>query len=199
MDDDLPSQSRAAQVLLGELTDDLSYRVERLRFLIALDQDFGQGTLMIPGGHVSYFAYTEARSCFVAGNYLSSVLASQCFVENLLGAQLAIDETVRPIHGQAQLASGPVSRRPQLKELLAKGVEGEVISPKQAEKIEQLATIRNPLVHSRSIDDPSHLDRRVLDQRVHAHSILEADARFALVTIVELAHNSGPIIGRSRG
>jgi hypothetical protein len=198
MFDDLPSESQTAEMLLRELTDDLGRRVERLRFLIALDQDFGRGTLMLPGGEVSYFAYVEARSSFVAGNFLSAVLAAQCFVENILGGHLIVDETVRPIHGQSALASGPVGRRPKLRQLIDKGIESEIISPTQASRIEQLATIRNPLMHFRDVDDPAQLGRRVLNQRVQAVEIMEADARFALTTVIELASSSGPVIGRSR-
>jgi hypothetical protein len=53
-------------------------------------------------------------------------------------------------------------------------------------------------MHFRDVDDPAQLGRRVLNQRVQAVEIMEADARFALTTVIELASSSGPVIGRSR-
>jgi hypothetical protein len=47
-------------------------------------------------------------------------------------------------------------------------------------------TLRNPLSHYRSINDPSNLSRRVLDTMFPAESHLRSDASFAISMAIRL-------------
>ena len=90
---DIASETHLFQALLGEFHDDLPHRMARLKFLVALDNDFGGSGIMLPGGHPTYLAYTDARNAFVCGAFLSVILLSQALVENLLGAHLVLIAT----------------------------------------------------------------------------------------------------------
>ena len=49
-----------------------------------------------------------------------------------------------------------------------------------------LLEIRNALAHFRTINDPSHLDRRAVRERRSATTICEDDARFAITLFVRI-------------
>ena len=74
--------------LLAELHDDLCGRLSRFRFLIDIGATLGSQGTMIYGGHAAALAYGEARSSFVTGNFLATVMLCQSLVEHLLAAFL---------------------------------------------------------------------------------------------------------------
>ena len=111
MFDPLPPETLALKVLLADLHDDLQGRVERLRLLIAVESDFGQGRgLLLPGGMPAQFAYVETRHAFVSGNFLSVILLSQCVLENILGSQIGIESVSREIKGGQAIGLRRVER-----------------------------------------------------------------------------------------
>lgn len=88
----------AASVVAGGQT---ARRQERLRLLIAMESDFGQGRgLLLPGGTPAQLAYRETRECFVLGNFVSVILLSQCVLENVLAAQIGLEAVSREIRGK---------------------------------------------------------------------------------------------------
>jgi hypothetical protein len=74
------------RLLLADLHDDLQGKVTRSHYLSDLSDDLGSHRTMLFGGHVTYNAWIEARSSFVHGNYVATVLLCQSLVENLLAA-----------------------------------------------------------------------------------------------------------------
>jgi len=62
-------------------------KVRRFRYLHDLGEENGRRTMLF-GGHVTYNAWIEARSSFVHGNYVATVLLCQSLIENLLAAFL---------------------------------------------------------------------------------------------------------------
>jgi hypothetical protein len=66
----------------------LQGKVTRFRYLFDLGVELGTYRTMLFGGHVTYNAWVEARSSFVHGNYVATVLLCQSLVENLLAAFL---------------------------------------------------------------------------------------------------------------
>ena len=67
----------AFRILVADLHDDLVGKVARFRQLADLSVALGSlGTLM-PGGETASAAWTEARSSFVHGNYVATVLLCQ--------------------------------------------------------------------------------------------------------------------------
>jgi hypothetical protein len=181
---ELPSYTQIFQELLGDLYDNLSDRVRRLRLLVALDDDFGGRGIFVPGGHTTYNAYVEARSSFVGGNFIATVLLCQALTENLLAAHLHIDGISRGIHEGRFVSDNHLPSKITLKDTVRRCRENGLLSEKDEADIWRLTELRNPLSHYRHHDDPQRLDRRAMDQRVHELDILEEDARFAIATVI---------------
>src|SRR4051812_37357556 len=75
------------QFLLEDLHDDLLGKVQRFHYLNDLGEKNGRRTMLF-GGQMTYNAWVEARSSFVHGNYVATVLLCQSLIENLLAAFL---------------------------------------------------------------------------------------------------------------
>jgi hypothetical protein len=184
MFESLPPETVALKTLLADLYDDLEGRVARLRVLMALEFDFGNGQgLLLPGGTPAQAAYIETRRAFVIGNFLSVILLSQCLLENVLAAQLGIDALSLEIHGGAPT---PQKERPGFKETVVACTVSGFLTDEDARDLMRLAELRNSLAHFRTVADPSHLDRRSLRERRAATEICEDDARFAIGVFVRI-------------
>jgi hypothetical protein len=157
------------RLLLVDLHDDLPGKVARFRQLTDLSGVLGPSGTMLFGGEVTYAAWTEARSSFVHGNFVATVLLCQGLVEHLLAAFL---------HGALLVENLP--SRISFAESLRRCEERHVISAQDAQDLRRLMELRNPLSHFRSLDDPSNLSRRVLDTMVKADHHLFRDASFAI-------------------
>jgi hypothetical protein len=154
--------------LLADLHDDLQGKVTRFHYLSDLSEALGIQRIMLFGGHVTHNAWIEARSSFVHGNYVATVLLCQSLVENLLAAFLhggLLDELPPRIQFDETL------RRCRAKDLLT---DDDVV------ELKKLVSFRNPLTHFRNIDDPHNLDRRSIATGRLAGEILSRDAWFAI-------------------
>jgi hypothetical protein len=184
MFESVPSETMALRTLLADLHDDLAGRVDRLRLLLALEADFGSGhRLMIPGGTPAYAAYVETRQAFVLGNFLSVVLLSQCVLENILAAQLGLDAMSAEIRGGTPEQQ---KLRPEFRETVAACKASNMLTQEDERDLFRLADFRNALAHFRTVNDPSHLDRRAISERRPASMICEDDARFAITLFVRI-------------
>jgi hypothetical protein len=195
LDYELPREVDAFRALLGELYDDLPQRVERLRLLSALDHDFGGSGVMIPGGEATFRAYTEARSCFVAGHFAAVILLSQALVETLLGAQIDLEQGSYEIHGKD--FGDTLTRRPSLDEIVRKAKQIGLLDDDDERALKRMREMRNPLTHFRNIDDPTNMTRRMLNQRTHPTVLFEDDARFCITTVIRILSKPTFAIGRS--
>lgn len=128
--------------LLADLHNDLPDRVSRLRYLIDLGADLGSQGTMLFGGYAALSAWSEARSSFVNGNYVATILLCQSLIENLLAAFL---------HTGLMLDDLPprVKFRETLNACHVKGV----VTAKEVQDLDVLMTLRNPLIHFRNIND----------------------------------------------
>ncbi len=184
MFESLPPETLALKTLLADLHDGLEGRTARLRLLMALELDFGNGQgLLLPGGTPAHAAYMETRQAFVIGNFLAVILLSQCLLENILAAQLGIDALSLEIHGGAPT---PQKERPGFKETVVACTASGLLNEDDARDLMRLAALRNALAHFRTVADPSHLDRRSLRERRAASEICEDDARFAIGVFVRI-------------
>ena len=165
----------AFRVLVADLHNDLAGKVARFRQLADLSAALGSSGTMMPGGETALAAWTEARSSFVHGNYVATVLLCQGLAEHVLAAHLALG-----LDGE-ELPSR-VSFNDTLNRCVARGV----IAQRDADDLRRLMNLRNPLTHYRSIDDPSNLERRMLDTRLPAETHLLTDATFAMSMAVRL-------------
>lgn len=193
---DLPREVDAFRALLGELYDDLPERVERLRLLVALDNDFGGSGVMIPGGDTTFRAYVEARGCFVAGHYSAVILLSQALLETLIGAQIEQESDVCHIHGRE--FGEPLPERPSLDQLIAKAKYIGLLDDDDEKALKRIRGIRNPLTHHRGVDDPTNMTRRMLAHRVATASLFEGDARFCITTVIRFMGKPAFAISRKQ-
>jgi hypothetical protein len=161
--------------LLADLHDDLREKVGRFRMLTDLGSEMGRSGTMIFGGHAAYHAWVEARSSFVHGNFVATVLLCQGLVENLLAAYL-----------HAGLLIDDVPERIKFADTLRRCREREVISDADVADLRRMMDLRNPLPHFRHVHDEGHLDRRSVDERTSATDLLRRDAIFAIGVAVRI-------------
>jgi hypothetical protein len=166
---------RLVQFLLADLHDDLKEKIARFRQLSDLSAALGSSGTMIPGGETTYTAWTEARTSFIHGNFIATVLLCQGLAEHLLSAHLALG-----------LAGESLPNRVSFHETLRRCIAKRVISNDDSNDLQRLMGLRNPLSHYRNIDDPSNLSRRVLDSMIPAENHLFSDASFAISMAVRL-------------
>jgi hypothetical protein len=163
------------RILLADLHDDLPGKVARFRQLADLSAALGSEGTMMPGGETALAAWTEARSSFVHGNYVATVLLCQGLAEHLLAAHLTLG-----------LDGEELPSRVSFTDTLSRCVARGVVAQRDADDLRRLMNLRNPLTHYRSIDDPSNLSRRVLDTRLPAQTHLLTDATFAMSMAIRL-------------
>ena len=155
--------------LLADLNDDLRGKVARFRMLTDLGRDMGRHGTMIFGGHAPYHAWIEARSSFVHGNFVATVLLCQGLVEHLLAAYL---------HGGLMVDDLP--ERIAFRVTLSRCRERGVISEQDDTDLKRLMALRNPLSHFRHIYDVTSLAHRSLDSSKIAKDLVRRDAIFAI-------------------
>jgi len=194
--DETPPDWVAFRTLLADLHDDLPTRTERLRHLWVLESDFGQGRLMMPGGHASSGAYIELRHAFVCGNFLSAILLSQCLLENILAAHVNLDRSSAEIHGRS---FENLPQRPSYLETLEACQRLGVLSPVEIRELMRLSGLRNAVAHFRSVDHASNLERRSMDQRRSSTRIVYEDARFAVGLAVRILAKPQFVVGGPQG
>jgi hypothetical protein len=168
------SDLQAAQWLMGELHDDLPGRVARFQQVNDLCANLGSTGTMIPG-EVAFSAWLEARSSFVNGNYVATVMLCQGLAEQMLASHLTLS-----------LDAQELPEKIGFRETLRRCLEQGVIDPSLAGQLKQLMGLRNPLSHFRRVDDPESLFRRSLDSQTPTQVTLERDATFAIGVAVDL-------------
>ncbi|MCP1913357.1 hypothetical protein J2R96_005837 [Bradyrhizobium elkanii] len=153
--------------LLEDLHDDLLGKVQRFRYLHDLGEQHGRRTMLF-GGHVTHNAWVEARSSFVHGSYVATVLLCQSLIENLLAAFL---------HGGLLDELPP---RIQFDETLKRCSAAGILNDGDVTELKKLVALRNPLTHFRNVDDERSLHRRSMATGRCTSDVLSKDAWFAI-------------------
>ncbi len=174
------SAIRLLQLLIAELNDDLPERLARFRYLTDQSGALGNAGTLIYGGTPAYAAYAEARSSFVHGNDVATIMLCQSLAENALAAFLS-DSTL--------LSTDPADRLPTkitFRETIDRCKARRILSDQDVADLYRLCDMRNPLMHYRDLSDPAHVDRRAISARVRGVDILRQDAYFAIAVVVKL-------------
>lgn len=171
----LVTDLEAVRVLLADLHDDLAGKVARFHQLAELSTELGSGGTMLFGGETTYTAWIEARTSFVHGNYVATVMLCQGMAEHLLAAHLTsgIDRDELP---------NRISFQETIRRCFASGM----FTQQDAEDLRQLMNLRNPLSHFRNMDDPTNLSRRSVNTKVPVEEHLLGDATFAISMAIRL-------------
>ena len=168
------SDLSVARSLLADLHHELPEMVTRFRYLIDLGADLGPSGTMLFGGITSYYAWTEARSSFVHGNYVATILLCQSLMENLLAGFLW------------SAGSAQMSQRIQFGDTLDRCIAIGLLTADEFNDLKRLAGLRNPLTHFRDVTDQQNLFRRQQTNDRHALDILTSDAWFAISLAVRM-------------
>jgi hypothetical protein len=160
--------------LVADLHDDLDNKVARFRQLADLSMGMGAFGTMIPG-ETSHVSWLEARSSFIHGNFIATVMLCQGLAEHVLASHMSM-----------RLAGTPLPVRLQFKDTLERSLEDGVITEALAKDLKTLMALRNPLSHFRDINDPSNLSRRAINSATHPQEHLLNDATFAISAAVRL-------------
>lgn len=163
------------RLLLADLHDDLAGKIARFHQLSDLAAVLGSSGTMMPAGETTHAMWVEARSSFINGNYIATVMLCQSLAEHLLAAHLSIG-----------LDSERLPARIAFNETLNRCLAEDVISPDDAQDLKKLMALRNPLAHFRNVDDPSGLSQRVMDTMKAAQTHLLNDASYAIGMAVRL-------------
>jgi hypothetical protein len=163
------------QMLLSDFHQDLKGRVSRFRQLADLSTAIGSNGTMITGGEVAYMAWAEARSSFVNGNFVATVLLCQAMAEQVLASYLDM-----------RLDTDGLPRRIAFRDTLSRCEAKGIMSANDAGDFQKLADLRNPLSHHRHVDDPTNLTRRVINDQIAGEEHLRRDATFAIGMAVRL-------------
>jgi hypothetical protein len=163
------------RLLLANLHDDLAGRVARFRQLADLTMDTGAERTMIPGGETAFASWLEARSSFVHGNFVATVMLCQGMAEHMLAS-----------HVECGLDAPPLPPNVGFRQTLKRCRTEGIITARDAEDLERLMSLRNPLSHYRPVDDSANLERRAIDTQVPAREHLLQDATFAISLVVRL-------------
>jgi hypothetical protein len=159
----------SVRYLIAEMHDDLTGRVQRLRLLANLLETWPGQALFLSGGSATLSAWTEARSSFVYGNYVGTILLCQSLVENLLASFL-----------HASLLVDDLPPRIAFKETLNRCQSHNLVSDEDCRDLERLMSLRNPLSHFRNVNDDQNIDRRALESGLQSNDLLRQDAWFAI-------------------
>jgi hypothetical protein len=169
------SELHLVRLLLADIHDDLAGKVARFRQLTDLSAALGHYGTMLPGGETTLAAWTEARTSFVHGNFVATVMLCQGLAEHMLAAHLSLG-----------LQEQTIPKRISFSNTLERCLNQNVITADHAKDLRHLMELRNPLSHFRAIDDPSNLSRRILETKQQAESHLFSDASFAIGVAIRL-------------
>jgi hypothetical protein len=145
-------------------------RAKRIRWLSTIIPKGGGYLMPLESMRV----FQEAKDCFVYGQFVATLVLAASFVEHWLGGVLRASAQPK-VAGQG------------LKAIVAHCREADVIPASLCDKVDALRLSRNPFVHLKPFDHPHSLGQRMLARRMHPDSILEADARDALVAMYSVA------------
>lgn len=161
--------------LLADLHDDLPEKIARFRMLADLGGQMGRSGTMIFGGSAAWHTWVEARSSFVHGNFVATVLLCQGLIEQLLAAYLYAGLLIEDLPAKIKFS-----------QTLARCRERDIITLDDEQDLRRLMNLRNPLSHFRTINDGSHLERRSFDESTTPERLLEHDAIFAVGLAVRM-------------
>ena len=114
----------------------------------------------------------EARLCYINALFVATVMLATSFLEHTLADEL----------GERGLIKGKPTLEMLIK--LARGCLG--LPDDLLDRADRLRKLRNPFTHRRPSDDEDTFGNRFLSAKVHPDSLLEADARLAIMVTYEL-------------
>lgn len=109
----------------------------------------------------------EARSSYIQGNFIATLILALAYVEHV------INDALPP----------PLSKRrsPTMADAIKQARAAVLFPDDLLDRATVLSDFRNPFVHRRDAGDPDTIAQRVRNRKSHPRTILEQDARDALL------------------
>jgi hypothetical protein len=115
----------------------------------------------------TYYLFEEAKSCFIYGQFVATVVMSVSFIEHWFAANLH----KRGFHKEASAG---------LAAMVACARKHHLVVEVILHRVDRLRLKRNPFAHLKGMDHEHSLGARSVTQRQHPDEVLEQDAREAL-------------------
>jgi hypothetical protein len=122
----------------------------------------------------TFYVFSEAKSAFVYGCFVSTTVLCAAFVEHWLGAQLSN----RGFSKEAERG---------LASMIECCRKNNFLDATISDRVERLRLIRNPFVHLKSFEHPHTIGQRIMRELRDPFSIMEADAKESLITMYTVA------------
>jgi len=145
-------------------------RAERIRW-VAKAIPKGTGFLM---GMDTFYVFEEAKSCYIYGHFVATVLMSAAFIEHWFAGKLHNLGFHKEANGGLAAAIGCARSR-------------NLVPNALLDRIDRLRLIRNPFAHLKDMDHEHSLGARSVAMRKHPDQVLEQDAQEALSLMYAVA------------
>lgn len=133
----------------------------------------GKHHVRVNGGHwersETLAVLQEARSSYLHGNFIATLILALAYVEHVIN-----DALPPPL---------PKRRTPTMTDAIKQARTAELFPDDLLDGASVLSDFRNPFVHRRDADDPDTIGERVRNRKSHPKTILEQDARDALLVM----------------
>jgi hypothetical protein len=122
----------------------------------------------------SAFVFEEAKMSFINGQFVSTILLSQAFIEHMF------QNYVQSIGNKSLAKSGLAAITRFLR-------KGNIVHPFLLDKIDQLRLIRNPFTHLPAPGSPHSISQRAFQKQQDPYHALATDAAAALGLMYQIA------------
>lgn len=149
--------------------DTFSDRLERLKYLNSI---FPKGYGFLSGMETAY-VFDEAKMTFINGEFISTIMLAQAFIEHKLQACLASKGLIKESKNGLKSMTMCLRRKKLVNEFLLN-------------KIDHLRKIRNPFSHLRPGDESS-VSERIFLEKQGPLLIMEKDAKNSIALMYQIA------------
>jgi hypothetical protein len=167
-------KKRKTRIESGLSKYDKSTFAERLDRLKTIRKIYPTGHWIVGEPELVY-TFSEAKDCFIAGHFISTIVLTQSFVEKV-------------IHGFFIEKGLMNEAKKGLDNMIKYSRNKNLINPYLLDKINLLRQRRNPFTHLKNFDYPHRFTKRMIENRLQPHEQLEKDAFEALQIMFLLSH-----------
>lgn len=163
-------QTRLEKELVQYDKNSFDERLKRLQFIVKV---FPKGYEFL-GQMELIFTFDEAKSSFINGEFIASIILAQSFIEKVLHAHFA------------QLGHEEVAKK-GLNEMIKFAKKNKLINEYILEKVDSIRKVRNPFTHFKEYSYPYSLSNRMFENKTQPYEQLEKDAKKAICFMFLLA------------
>jgi len=164
-------RTRIEILLSKQDRESLPGRIERINYLRKIISP----RMGIMGSMDLVFVFQEAKSSYVNGQFIATLLLAQAFIEKIIQSQME--------------AKGYPGTNRGLKYMVKYCRDKNLLPSVILDKIDYLRNIRNPFTHLKPDNYPYHLDLRIYQKKMQPYKVLENDAREAISTMLTVLVN----------